>query len=841
MAKSSIAGLTVTIGADTKDFSAAIKQIDAEAKNIAKDLKAVNDNLKLDPTNTQKVATNLDLLKEAAKKAGEKVDLIKSSINKLNAEYLAGKISADDYKTSMDHLKILLSQAKDEQDLANEKVKQFGKEATESGKSASFLGDMIKGNLISDLIKKGLEKIVELAKKIAQKLLEAGKKLVEFSKETVSIAAQYEDAIGYSEKVFGSYAKTIQEWVKANSEALRINISDLQVYANNLGAAFNALGLGHEQAVEFTQNILSLSADIRAGTGKDIKEIVDALTRGFTTSTKNFRQFGLYVTEADIKIQALKDGIVAYTGSQEELNAAMEKYQTAAAAAQQAMDQYGEQSDQFTAAEAAANAAMEELNSLLGEEEVNLSSAERATALYNLVMERMGFLVGQNEQEAGLYNSQIALMNTIFDNLKLTIGERLLPVFTDLVTKFNEFLQSDEGQAILNAIADAFENIGLKISEMLEDGTLKEMIGLFIEKAPEIVTKLGEILEKVIELSPKIFELTEKLLNLFGIETEASAAKKAFKDVKEEVEDMADKYEVSTDTMRHVIALFAEENGLKMSEIYGDWQTYAPQIEEYASNLKQSYTENLTNSAYETISSFAEYNLLSMQDIYNSWSYWEPQITAYAASLGTGYDTEFTKSMGYIQQFATDNGLTLGDVLSDWSTYEPQINTWMETLKTDTSTLEEAYKTELEQLPNNVQNAVDKAGNIDFSKMDAFLEKVKTWAQSIIDWFHKMSETAKNWQNDFEMNPPIMSGNDPMDPGTWQGYGSNSIGTMYVPNSVSNRSDSGVYNNTVNNNNSRSLGDVTIYLNSYGMNVDEVADELGAAFAQKIRMSGAML
>lgn len=44
------------------------------------------------------------------------------------------------------------------------------------------------------------------------------------------------------------------------------------------------------------------------------------------------------------------------------------------------------------------------------------------------------------------------------------------------------------------------------------------------------------------------------------------------------------------------------------------------------------------------------------------------------------------------------------------------------------------------------------------------------------------------------------------------------------------------------NNNSRNFsGGINIYVNSYGMNVAEVADELGAAFNNKIRMSGAML
>ena len=96
--------------------------------------------------------------------------------------------------------------------------------------------------------------------------------------------------------------------------------------------------------------------------------------------------------------------------------------------------------------------------------------------------------------------------------------------------------------------------------------------------------------------------------------------------------------------------------------------------------------------------------------------------------------------------------------------------------------------------------------------------------------------------------------------GTWWGAPSNatggpvSAGRMYRVNDDAGRRneifvpsvDGYILNGNqadriVNNNNSRNVGDVNIYVNSYGMNVAEVADELGAAFSAKMRMSGAML
>ena len=116
---------------------------------------------------------------------------------------------------------------------------------------------------------------------------------------------------------------------------------------------------------------------------------------------------------------------------------------------------------------------------------------------------------------------------------------------------------------------------------------------------------------------------------------------------------------------------------------------------------------------------------------------------------------------------------------------------------------------------------------------------------------------ASNWQDNFQLNDPILGGNQ----GTWIPMGGMhaSGGFEYPGYSYRINDDAGHRNEffvplvpgyrlsgnqtdrIVNNNNSRTVGDVNIYVQSYGMYVAEVADELGAAFANKIRMSGEMI
>lgn len=613
MASATISGLTVKIGAETEGFQKAIKEIDRVSKNVAKDLKTVSDTLQFDPTAIQAYGDKFKLLQEAVDASEKKIKLAQNAISALDKDFKDGKVSPEEYAKTLEALRRQLESAEyeyerntsalsnyyqkvdkaadvnrelsDTADKAEKEVGEMGDEAEKAGKGFISLSDIIKGNLFSSAIKNGFNKLIDFVKEVGRVAIDAGKELFKFSKECVDLAAQYQDAVEYSEKVFGEYAEQVQVWVKENSEALRIGIANLQVYMNDLGTAFSALGLNHKDAMDMAESLIELSADVRAATGKDIDEIISAMTRGFTSSTRNFRQFGVYVGEADIKIQALKDGMIEFSGSQEELAAAIANVEETSRRAQEAMEAYGEESDQFKQADEEAAAAAEVLNTLLGDQDVTLTSSQRAVALYNLVTERLSFLMGQNKKESGLYNSQLALLKTNFENLKLEIGDKLLPVFTDFTTQFNDFIASEEGQAFLDRIVQAFEKLAKKVSEMLADGELENLLNKVVESAPAIVDFIESAAEWLIEMTPYLGDVVQKIAYFFGYEDEAAKTKKAYKEVKDSVEDLAESYDTSTDTMRDAIALWAQENGLKLSDVYSNWSTYEPQINEWLQTL----------------------------------------------------------------------------------------------------------------------------------------------------------------------------------------------------------------------------------------------------------------
>lgn len=839
MAKSVISGLTITIGADTAKFTTAMKNIDSEARRIAKDLKNVSESLKIDPGNAEAFANKLKLLQEAAGNATSRVEAIKKAISDLNRQYNdsktrqdlynqavkdlkealdQGKISHDSYKKSLEAVKEQygkgnISQkeyeealkklerqlesanydqaravdaldqyqretsdtAKDVEKLGNEQketnreVKEFSDAAEQGAKGAFNLGDAIKARLTSEAILSGLRRLKDLAVSIARELIRAGKELAKFSFSAIEDAASYQDALGYSETIFGdTVSKQVQTWVNENTNALRIYKGDLLQNMNTFGQLFQTMGLGADDSFDMASNILSLAADLRAATGKDSTEILDTLAAGFTNTTRVFRQFGVRINEAEIKAYALDKGIVKLDVDQTKLADKTLKVREAVVKQEKALDEYGETSLEYERATVNVQKAEDDLNKLLNGKVDTLTAADRTTAIYLMLLEQLRPLIGQNEKESGLFNSQLAETETRMRNLKETIGEQLLPVATDLLTKYNEFLDSEEGQTMLQSFVDKFKEWGKTIQKMVEDGTIQEFLSNAAERIPQLVEDIGNLVTELIELMPQLEELAEKILNLFGIETEAEKAKKAYMVVADQVELMASRMHISTETARTAVNEFAETNEIKLSEIYSNWQKY------------------------------------------------EPQIIAF---------------MGDVTNGAED--------------------------------LENGYKEHLETLPETTRNAITDISTTDLSPLESFLYRVGyligSYVQQFIDAWNRfknfvMSGTDENptpnvsWEDQPALDPNFISlnANGRASGGFVRKGGFYRINDdaghrieAFVPGQNGYILNGNQVDRIVNNNNSRNIsGGINLYVQSYGMNVAEVAEELAVAFNNAIRIPG---
>lgn len=658
-ASSKVKGITIEIGADTSKFGYEMSQIRKEAQLITKDMKSVDEAMKLDPTNVGKAADKLKLLREQADNATKKVNTIKAAIDALNKEYQDQ--SSKEYTEQLEHLERQLESATREQEVANARLKEFENNAGSAKVEVMDLGKMIEAHLVSNSVSFFLNNVSQLVRNIIGEIKELSKALVDFSVDSVKSAAAFNDAIGYSEVVFGNMSEDSLQWAKDNSEGLRISQRTLTEYMNTLGQVFHSQGLAEDDALDKVESLMELAADLRAATGKTTDEILPVMQRGFTTSVKNFRQFGVIMTDAEVKAYALAHGLAEVTVDETKLAKATADLHDAQQKAQDALNKYGEGSVELEKAEAKLITAEEKYNEVLEGEADNMDAATIITARYSLLMERLANIQGQNERESDLFNSQLALMQTKFENLKDTIGLELLPVATELLTSLNDFLSSEDGQQILSEIVKQFKEWGKSIDEMVKDGRFKEFLQNMIDNLPHIVESIGQIVDAVIRALPYIAQMTDEVLQLFGIKSENQQIKEAFIEVENQIDQFARNSGTDIDTMVQAIHAYAESNNKDVLDIYNNWSEYEPKIKGYIDDI--TTTADGSKQGLETaLQGMSSVTTTSIESQISTWDRLKSALNEFCSF----FNTNVLEIIGYLSGMG--GSYVQGSLFTRWAT-----------------------------------------------------------------------------------------------------------------------------------------------------------------------------
>ena len=606
--------LTLRINAKTDEFVKSVEDAKTKVRSLSMQMAEIDKQLKTESVDrVQKLSEKLDLAKRASEMAAKEAQLYSDRIKKMTEKHEDASKMTDRQKETLLKLSEQMATAQQKANTYAAEVEKLEKEyrenadaATETKKTTEsltesfeiasketenlskevktgktnikdFFSKLYEGVSIN-LVSAGLQKIGSFFESIAQKALNAAKAVVSFAKnyavEAVNLAADYADALGYSEQVFDDQAEAVQKWVKDNSVALRINKSDLQSYVNSMGSLYRSFDMTSEEAAKYSEGLVTLATDLRAATGDDTKQIIESLTSVMTGGYKSGYKYGIVINEAAIKAKALSMGLVDVAVDEYKVEKARINLEKATKKASEATVKYGENSLEAQEAQLAAEAAATAFEEALGGQTLALTQAQKEAAIYALEMEQTAHLQGQGARDSGNYKSQLDALHTTFENLQISVGEKLLPVFNRFVTKFNEFISSEEGKAFLDGIVESVGNLSDKVLEFVESGKLEEWFNNAKEKLPEITEKVIQISEKVAEFIPDLITLTEKLLALFGIKSEAQSAKDAFMQVSNQVEAMAENYNISLDTAKTAVNEFAETNGLKVSEVYKNWEDY---------------------------------------------------------------------------------------------------------------------------------------------------------------------------------------------------------------------------------------------------------------------------
>lgn len=255
-------------------------------------------------------------------------------------------------------------------------------------------------------------------------------KVVGFFSDSIKAASDAEQAIGGVQAVFGRYAKSITSAADTAATSLGLSKTTYMELTTVLAAGLKNKGIKDFAAQ--SQNLVKIGADLAAQFGGSTKEAVDALGSAMRGETDPIERYGVSMNQSAISAEALRMGLVKSSVDMYKVRAAQISAELAQRKYTEAVKEHGIKSNEALAAKAAVIRSEGALKKALGGSKVVLDDNQKAQAALSLVTRQTADATGAFGRESDTLAGKQARASAQWENLKQTIGEKFLPVMTNV-------------------------------------------------------------------------------------------------------------------------------------------------------------------------------------------------------------------------------------------------------------------------------------------------------------------------------------------------------------------------------------------------------------------------
>lgn len=195
-----------------------------------------------------------------------------------------------------------LTEVKEKLSIFKRSTNEVGDSLEKAGKKSIKFGDLIKVNVISDVIVSGLKKVASACKSIA-------KGVVDFVKDSVSAFGELEQNLGGSEAVFGQYADSLVEKSREAYKNMGVAQSEYLATANKMGSLFQGSGLSQQRSLELTTKAMQRATDVASNMGIDTKIALDSIAGAAKGNFTMMDNLGVAMNATTLQAYAAGKGI----------------------------------------------------------------------------------------------------------------------------------------------------------------------------------------------------------------------------------------------------------------------------------------------------------------------------------------------------------------------------------------------------------------------------------------------------------------------------------------------------------------------------------------------------
>lgn len=205
-----------------------------------------------------------------------------------------------------------------------------------------------------------------------------------FTKSCLDLGSDLTEVQNVVDVTFGNMTEQVNTWSKNAMEQFGLSETVAKKYLGTSGAMAKAFGITGQAAVDMSENVTGLSADVASFYNVSSDEAFTKLKSIFTGETETLKDLGVVMTQT-------------------------------------ALDQYA-------------------LNNGFGKTTANMTEQEKVMLRYQFVTSRLADASGDFAKTSDGWANQTRVLKLRFDALKATLGQGLIKVLSPLIKMFNELL-----------------------------------------------------------------------------------------------------------------------------------------------------------------------------------------------------------------------------------------------------------------------------------------------------------------------------------------------------------------------------------------------------------------
>lgn len=247
-------------------YQKSLKTISENLKVLSSEMKVVTSRYDVNDRSTSNLSQQNEILTKKIDEQKHKVEVLTKALNDAKTQTDDNSSTTKKWETKLNDAQAELNKLERTLDSNEQEMKNYGKATDDASEKSSRLGDIIKGNLISEGIINGFKALGSAMKTVGSSLVDVGKKALDSYANYEQLVGGVETLFALSDNEIKAYANvygmSVDE-VKSNNEIMKSSMNEVLGYAIE---AYKTAGLS---ANDYMETVTSFSAALLQSLGGD--------------------------------------------------------------------------------------------------------------------------------------------------------------------------------------------------------------------------------------------------------------------------------------------------------------------------------------------------------------------------------------------------------------------------------------------------------------------------------------------------------------------------------------------------------------------------------------------